>query len=390
MSFSKEMFDSGKSNNIAILTFKYLFSTLLTIGTLLAILADTTSDDTWIKMWFSPELLDFYIKSMNLLFAGMILIIGEPTRYGWNKQTLIYKLQKSDYVINNKLDTSILENSINDLKTNFSKNWNYLWGAWTLLYLVLTIHAGVDIFFLSDWPETDATVAKETVKNIGAYSLSLVLITNFLNYLSSYFLFVLYLILVFKSESDINQSKENAISYHQYRKKFIFLCVSFLLTEIVVYLVVLSNFPVIQEYVPCLCDDNSKVTTLIANTTMFFQLCNGVIGGVLMALFIGRLIGSHTTDLRFKEIIILPVLYLYCAIQPLFVFVGGGENQIISFGVLVIALVCKFILYYNVVLLFDSRKILFHFIETMNIKESVKSRLPDFEEVWKTNNQNSL
>ncbi|MFN0176305.1 MAG: hypothetical protein ACKVU0_16790 [Saprospiraceae bacterium] len=368
MSLSKDLFDSGKNNNIAILSFKYIFSALLTIGTILAILAETSGNSVWPK-YCAPKMIVFYVIIMHLVFACLIFIIGEPTKYGWKKVDLIKSLKDKKYIQRFNYNEAILEHSIDNLKKYFSKNWSYLWGAWSLLYLAFFIRFGMKIHF----PEF-------ILKSVNFSYLSLTLIENALNFLSSYFLFALYLILVHKSEFKSEIIDDKNISYHQDRKKFIFMCIFLIIAELISYLTLFSMYP--DFVLPGKGDEPSEHVGYFLTISKFFKICNGLIGSISLTLFISRLIGSHTTVFHLKEIVVLPILFLYCAIQPLYLFVAGNENPLISFGVLSIALLCKFLLYYIVVDLFDSKRILFHFIETMSIKENVLEKLPCFEKVW--------
>lgn len=365
----KDLLNSGKPDNIATWSFK-----LLTFGGFIlaafAALAQISDSQHFLSI-FKFDYIKSYVILINFSFALAIYFLGEPIHNGWDEGEIKRAIKKSPYFLQIKNGEVTLDHAIRDLKAYFSKYWIYLWGTWTLLYLILLIK-NISIMFLGN------------SNTITPASLIFTLIENSLNYASSYFLITLNLILIHKSIGK-EQKKEENYSYHRNKNKIKFFLRGLILAEIAGYLCIFMRFSSYSSAPHMIIiTDYTSFKVYIDQVTWVFEIINGLIGSVSLALFVGRLIGNPTTVLKNKNTWHIPLLYLYCAIQPFFMIISDEKYAIVVIFLLIIALAGKYYLYRSVMRLFDTKKILFHFIETITLTESINEKLIIFQNIWES------
>jgi hypothetical protein len=152
------------------------------------------------------------------------------------------------------------------------------------------------------------------------------------------------------------------------------------LTEVIIYL--------------CLAKYNILNNDNISTTQNSYKIINGVIGSICFIFLFSRIIGSFTTVLPYKNIL-LPFLYLYCSVQPLYFMVNAivsndDFKNVVSIVVLIIALIGKYLLYISITWLFQTKRILFHFIETHQLRTEIDKEIKLFDEIWKSDDEKKV
>jgi len=370
---NKKLFDSGAVNNIG----NWFFKVAVTLIPLLAYIADIAGHHDEMGNLFSFRNVAIYIAFVQLLFSFLIYILGEPTKNNWDDETIINKIKKSDYYhkspeqYKSLLDDNYLSNTLLILKTHFSKYWSYVWGTWVLLYGVLFFTKC--IIYKENLNPCDSSFYNNIVSNS---EIALTLLTNLFSYLNSFCILTLYLVLVHKFDF-IKPTKDRNITFKRYANRGFVIAIFLVLVELVIYF----SWDVQNGYV------NRGFYSVVSNA---FGIVNGIIACVCFTFVISRLVGSLTTDFKYKNYFYLPFLFLYCAIQPLYVYVTAFYSEpndsnfktIIMLIILILALFGKYVLYYVITKLFESRKILFHFLETNAINSRVNASGKLFEEIW--------
>jgi DNA-binding winged helix-turn-helix (wHTH) protein len=110
-----------------------------------------------------------------------------------------------------------------------------------------------------------------------------------------------------------------------------------------------------------------------------WSLGSGIVGGIAVALFVGRLQSMFLGPPR--SLII--ALYSYIAIQPLYVHFGGHQNDAeIRNAVILInaALILKCLLYFYLALLFKSGRLLFYLVLVRRTYDKVGAEWQNFQQ----------
>jgi hypothetical protein len=101
------------------------------------------------------------------------------------------------------------------------------------------------------------------------------------------------------------------------------------------------------------------------------DVASGLFGGTALALYVGR-IGSKFLD---PPVWLIPALYLYAVIQPLYLFIQNDTGGAFIIGA---ALCLKSLLYLYMAWLFKSGRLLFYMVQVRAIYESVNTQWKDF------------
>ena len=116
----------------------------------------------------------------------------------------------------------------------------------------------------------------------------------------------------------------------------------------------------------------------------FSKILSGTLGGLTMALFIGRFQSKFLKSSKG----LIAVLYLYTVIQALFIFFGDESlrGEIWAACVILAALVLKALLILYMFWLFQSGRLLFYLVRVRRAATQIDSEWQDFREVLKREN----
>jgi DNA-binding winged helix-turn-helix (wHTH) protein len=110
-----------------------------------------------------------------------------------------------------------------------------------------------------------------------------------------------------------------------------------------------------------------------------WSLGSGIVGGIAVALFVGRLQSMFLGPPR----LLIIALYSYIAIQPLYVHFGGHQNDTeIRNAVILInaALILKCLLYFYLASLFKSGRLQFYLVSVRHTYQKVGKEWQDFQQ----------
>lgn len=111
---------------------------------------------------------------------------------------------------------------------------------------------------------------------------------------------------------------------------------------------------------------------------------SGVLGGVAMALYVGRL----QSKFRGSALWLPPLLYFYTTLQPLYAHIGRERKWAVWIITGMLALKC--LLYLYVVWLFRSSRLLFYFLRVRRVYETVVAEWKNFYSISKRSLKTAL
>jgi hypothetical protein len=105
-----------------------------------------------------------------------------------------------------------------------------------------------------------------------------------------------------------------------------------------------------------------------------------------LAFFVSRLFGSVTTQIPQKNQLILPALFIYCAIQPFYpiIVTNKEDNDALKMFILFAALMGKYILYISTTSLFENKFVLYYLASTINFQNQIAKESKLFSEIWES------
>lgn len=301
-----------------------------------------------------PDWLDSLIKSGNkvnfgihLIFTLTVVLLGTPTVKkpnikGLAKKSSGLKKDLKKLGLKNSLD---LQNQIaygtHSINTYFIRYWTGIWVSWFVLYSFLLII------------ETSGL-------NWHGEKFFLPLVCDIVNNVGSYFILLCFLTLTYPTD------RSNSENFHWQKNRWGIFLLIITIIELAVKLAFYfkafdkSGYPAVSVY--------------LDSANSMFTIFSGVLAGTSMALFIGRIDSKYIHN----RIIILVVLYLYAAIQPLYSEVWPDKFPAVKLAVLYVALLGKAVLFVFVSSLFRNNRLLFYFIMVRQLHLNVNKEWKSF------------
>jgi DNA-binding winged helix-turn-helix (wHTH) protein len=231
------------------------------------------------------------------------------------------------YLGSNKIDEKV-KNSLQKIR----KHWLWLFLMWLLLYLVLFFYYAEEIFHLNNL----FSVTPDR------FTLGANLLFTFFNYVNTIIIIYCFLYLNEQGETD-KESKKDRFMYRN----------------------VLIAFGILTLFFYAISAPNKLVSS-------FLDLFTGIVAGIAMALFIGRL-QSKFLGTRPLHIIIL---YSYMALQPLYYLLTSIDGWDFATVLLInLYLISKCFLFLYMVWLFESTRLAFYLAE-------IKEKHKDIKDNW--------